>query len=258
MQYKVPKLSAKMSKAAARTRLKSENNGQKWNRKRGRAEYICQFSYWNLSGGFLIRALLRRGDEPKVKTLLNFPAPLPVLTTRACPSRTPVLGVFASDLAFFGAEWRIERALALFVAVAPESCIVKGVPWQWRRVFCGLRLVCPHHPVSAVLNLILHWIHPRDRVWTFAALLYSRPPLLASTQVQSRGLAVESIVVVCCGTLLGPWRSGNSLSSYEILRRGHFLYWSIRVTSLPRPAWIGLLLTVVEALAVRDLSVVNQ
>jgi hypothetical protein len=78
--------------------------------------------YWNLSGGFLIRALVRRGDEPKVERLLDFPPHLPLLTTRAFPFRTPLPGVFAFDLVSFEAEWRLERASALLAAMVPESC----------------------------------------------------------------------------------------------------------------------------------------
>lgn len=77
--------------------------------------------------------LLRRGDEPKAERLLGFPPPLPLFITRAFPSRTPLASVFASDLVFFGAERRIERAFTLLAVVAPESCGVgfwmeKGSP----------------------------------------------------------------------------------------------------------------------------------
>jgi hypothetical protein len=97
---------------------------------RNRVEYIYQCSYWNLSGGFLIRVLLCRGDEPKGERLLDFPPRLPLFATRAFPPGSTTAGVFASDLLFFGAEWRIERAFALLAAVAPESCVVGG--WMER------------------------------------------------------------------------------------------------------------------------------
>ena len=91
-----------------------------------------KFPYCNISGGLLIRALLRRGEGPKVERLLDFP-PLPLFTTSAFLSRTTLADVFASDLAFLGAEWRVECALVLFAAVAqvaPETSVA-GV-WMER------------------------------------------------------------------------------------------------------------------------------
>lgn len=64
-----------------------------------------------------------------MERLLDFPPPF-LFTTSAFPSKSTLAGVFASKLVFFGAEWRIGCALALFAAVAPKLCVVGG--WMER------------------------------------------------------------------------------------------------------------------------------